>query len=127
MLTKIAFTLAVVVGVLAWFRWRRQRQVAALPSSGPARVLPGTGGKLVFRWFAVAVISLSIAGLGLWVLDAWRARGEIVTVRVFDAGSGAMTEYQAYRSDLETRSFRTVDGRRVTLAETERMEARLPD
>lgn len=76
----------------------------------------------LFKWFAVAAVALTLAGVALWLLHAWRAAAEVVTVQVFDASSGAMTEYQAYRSDLEARSFRTVDGRRVTLAETERME-----
>lgn len=127
MLTKILFTLAVVIGVLALFRWQRQRSGLDTPARDSIRAAPRNGGRPVFRWFAIAVIGLSIAGVGLWLLHAWRAAGEIVTVRVFDAGSGAMTEYQAYRSDLDNRSFRTVDGRRVTLAETERMETRFPD
>ncbi len=122
MLSKILFTLAVVIGVLALFRWRRQRQLEMLPASVPTQ--PGVRSKTqpVLKWFALLVIALMIGGAALWLLHAWRAAGEIVTVQVFDAGSGSMAEYQAYRSDLETRSFRTVDGRRVTLAETERME-----
>jgi hypothetical protein len=127
MLTKILFTLGVVIGVLALFRWQRQRRLPDMPVKPSLPTAAGRQGRPVFRWFAIAVIGLSIAGAGLWLLHAWRAAGEIVTVRVFDAGSGAMTEYQAYRSDLDGRSFRTVDGRRVTLAETERMETRFPD
>lgn len=122
MLTKIAFTIAVVVGVLALFRWRRQRQLVAIPARN-ASAAPVTANRRPWlKWLAVTVLVLSVGGAGLWLLNAWRAAGEIVTVQVFDAGTGAMTEYRAYRSDLDGRSFRTVDGRRITLAETERME-----
>jgi hypothetical protein len=127
MLTKILFTLAIVIGVLALFRWRRQQSLADNTAKVSIRTMPANRGRPVFRWFAIAVIGLSLGGVGLWLLHAWRAAGEIVTVQVFDAGSGAMTEYQAYRSDLDARSFRTVDGRRVTLAETDRMETRFPE
>ena len=122
MLTKILFTLAVVVGVLAWFRWRRQGRVLALPAS--PRPASKASTRPVVKWLAIAVAGLSIAGAALWLVHAWRDAAEVITVQVFDARSGAMNEYQAYRSDLdlEERSFRTGDGRRVTLAETERIE-----
>jgi hypothetical protein len=120
MVSKILFTLAVAIGVLALFRWRRQRELRVLPS--PRYVATDSDLRPLLKWLSIAVIVMTIGGASLWLLHAWRDAGEIVTVRVFDVGSGAVTEYEVYRSDLEVRSFRTVDGRRVVLAETDRME-----
>jgi hypothetical protein len=39
-----------------------------------------------------------------------------------DASSGRAAEYRAQRGDIEDREFVTTDGRRVVLADTERLE-----
>ena len=52
----------------------------------------------------------------------WRDSNEIIFIRVVDARSGHATEYRAQRGDIQDREFITTDGRRVVLAETERLE-----
>ena len=63
-----------------------------------------------------------VAGAAFYLYLDWRGASEIVQVRVIDAGTGKSSEYEVYRGEIEDRSFRTIDGRRVILAETERME-----
>ena len=43
-------------------------------------------------------------------------------MRVINANTGEGVTYQARREDVAGRSFRTLDGRRITLADVERME-----
>lgn len=74
------------------------------------------------RIAAYAVIALMIAGSALWLVLEWRSAHEVLGVRVINASTGTATDYEAYRSDIESRSFRTLDGRRVNLAEVERLE-----
>ena len=121
MITKILFTIAIIATVILLSRHlsgrNRDRQqvpraVAAAPprSSTPLRVA------------AFAVIGLLIGATALWLLLEWRSAHEILRVRVINSATGSASVYEAYRRDIERRSFRTVDGRRVNLAEVERLE-----
>ena len=123
MVGKILFTAAVIAAVFLLLRVRRRSAgVAAAPAATTAANPAARG---LFRWLAAAVVALMAAGTALYLYLDWRAAHELVEVRVIDARSGRVSSYQAYRGDLEPRSFRTSDGRRVTLAETERMETSL--
>jgi hypothetical protein len=123
MLTKILFTAAVIATVIMLVRFRRRRGLVST-AAPPPRVQTGATRRL-FRWLAVAVVALLIAGTAFYLYLEWRAAHEVVEVRVIDASSGRVSAYQAYRGDLDARSFVTVDGRRVHLAATERMETSL--
>jgi len=46
----------------------------------------------------------------------------VVTVRVINSDNGQVVEYRARRGDIDGRTFETLDGRVVTLADVERME-----
>jgi len=46
----------------------------------------------------------------------------VVFLVKFRQRSGRVSEYEVYRGRLGERSFETVDGRQVRLAETERLE-----
>jgi S-adenosylmethionine hydrolase len=60
---------------------------------------------------------------GGWLMyDHWEKSSEMVFVRVVDSGTQKVTEYRAYRGDIEERAFVTVDNVSVTLAATERLE-----
>ncbi len=120
MLTKVLFTIAVVLTVMYFSRLRRRPGIA--PPAVPQSLASSNGSRAVVRWLAAAVVVLMIAGAALFLYLDWRAASEIVLVRVIDARSGKFIEYEVYRGEIDARSFRTVDGRRVVLAETERME-----
>jgi hypothetical protein len=63
-----------------------------------------------------------LTGSGMFLYQQWRDAYQVVTLRVVDSRSGHAATYQAYRGDIEGRSFRTLDGRTITLAEVERLE-----
>ncbi len=116
MLTKIIFTLAVVGLVILVARFRGR------PARTPAPAVREKPGKAWMKGMALAVIGIMIAGsmLAIWLF--WRDAHQVMQVRVIDSRSGRVSEYRAYRGSLEERSFETLDGRRVRLAETERLE-----
>ena len=118
MITKILFTIAVVGAVVLFTRHFAGRQVPRPPAPVPA----GASHAAPVRLVAYGVIALIIAASALWIVLEWRAAHEILRVRVINSATGVAAEYEAYRSDIEKRSFRTVDGRRVNLAEVERLE-----
>jgi hypothetical protein len=121
MITKILFTIAIIGAVIFFTRHfsdrgaptQRRQQVARPRASGSARPI---------RLAAYAVIGLVVAATALWLVQEWRSAHEILRVRVINSATGSASEYEAYRSDIASRSFRTVDGRRVNLAEVERLE-----
>lgn len=116
MLTKILFTLAVIAGVVMLVRLRNR--------AVPGRATAPDESEHGFRWLALVAVGLMIIGSAYFIWQTWRDASEVMVLRVVDTRSGQVTEYQAYRSDLDGRTFRTVDGRRITLAETERLETR---
>ena len=122
MITKVLFTIAIVGAVIFFTRYAGARQnprrsaVQARPAVGQSR------GAAPVRLAAYVVIALMIAAAALWLVLEWRSAHEILQVRVINSATGAAVEYEAYRRDIDGRSFRTVDGRRVDLAEVERLE-----
>ncbi len=114
MFGKILLTLAVILGAY-WFL-RRQRS----PRSQVFLLQPKPAPRWV-RTLAYALLGIFLATSLLWLYEDWAADREILQVEVINANTGAITRYQARRGDIQGRQFKTLDGRRVTLAEIERM------
>ena len=114
MINKILFTLVVIGGIFLLVKLRRRRP--PVPEPVPDETAQG------FRWLALFAVALILAGSAFFVWQTWRDASEVLVLKVIDTQTGEVTEYRAYRSDVDGRSFRTVDGRRITLAETDRLE-----
>ncbi|WP_456446534.1 hypothetical protein [Thiolapillus sp.] len=116
MLTKLVFTLAVIGVVILLVRFRGR------PARAPVQVPPARSGAPWMKGLALGVVTLMVLGsaLGFWLY--WRDAHQVMQVWVIDSQTGHRSEYRAYRGSLEGRSFETLDGRRVRLAETERLE-----
>ncbi|MCP5415700.1 MAG: hypothetical protein H6965_01270 [Chromatiaceae bacterium] len=71
---------------------------------------------------AYGLLGLLLSGSALFVYLEWQDSWRVVTVRVIHSGNGSETIYRAYKGDVKGRSFTTVDGRIVNLAEVERLE-----
>ncbi len=118
MFTKILITVAVIIAALILLRRKAEarpgvRRAAAAPKVKPPlhlRLLP----------YAVVIALLAVGSLLYW-LD-WREAHRLYTVRVTDTRSGEVRSYPVYRDAVRGRSFETVDGRTITLADVERME-----
>ncbi|WP_078476097.1 hypothetical protein [Solemya elarraichensis gill symbiont] len=115
MITKILLTIAVIIVVMLMFRRKA-------PRSGPQTIEATNDNKRALKIAAVVAVGVMIAGAALWMLTSWRDATEIVEVRVVNSQTGDSVLYQAHRNDIDDRSFRTVKGVRVVLAETERLE-----
>jgi len=120
MIGKILFTLGVILVVmLIW----RTRQPAPDQTRLPPRVINPPSARRR-GWFALAIAAavLMLVASGLLLYDYWRDNNEVIVIRVIDARSGQAAEYRAQRGEIRDREFVTTDGRRVVLAETERLE-----
>ena len=126
MIGKILFTAAVIaiVYLLAKGRGRRQQSVRHQES------LPGphkTNSRVdspdrIPRFLGYILLGIMLAASCTFIFMEWRDQYRVVTVRVINTNTGGSVTYQARRGDVDDRSLETIDGRRVVLAEVERME-----
>jgi len=121
MFLKLLLTLLVIAGAIVALRLRKRQPQRPAIVHVNENSLPA-GKTALPKIAAYGAVGVMLLGCALFVYfqlqDTWR----IVTVRVIDAGSGKESTYQAYKGDVDGRSFTTTDGRRVNLAEVERME-----
>ncbi len=120
MIGKILFTIAVIL--LVALIWRTRSPGRAQPRALPRVINSPAARRLPLRALAVAVVVLMLLASGFLLYDHWRDNTEVIFIRVVDATTGRATEYRAQRGDIEDREFVTTDGRRIVLAETERLE-----
>ncbi|MCU7845518.1 MAG: antitermination protein NusG [Candidatus Thiodiazotropha sp. (ex Monitilora ramsayi)] len=120
MIGKILLTLFVII--VAWLvisnRQRRIAEVAQQPRLSATEQKRGVQWKWGGYIFAIAMI----LGSGVFLYMEWQDRYRVVTVQVIDSQTGKSVYYKARRMDVGERGFTTLDGREVTVADTERIE-----
>jgi uncharacterized protein HemX len=133
MLTKILITALVIVLAFA-IGGARARQATVRRSTGqaPARTPSGSGPGSRFeaalpKLAAYGVIVILLLGVAGYLFMNWQDEHRELTVRVINTQSGQTTRYLVEKRALKGRSFETIDGRTVTLADTERMEVLAAD
>lgn len=124
-LTKILFTAAVIVLVAIIFRVKATRTVPASQSIKPKQ------GAATDTGVSPAVIAYTL--LGLVVVASvivffwhWNAQHQIMEIQVRNS-AGEVAHYQAYRKSIKGRKFTTLDGKRVTLGDSDRIEMQETD
>ncbi|HEC16512.1 MAG TPA: antitermination protein NusG [Sedimenticola sp.] len=117
MLLKILLTSLVILGAVLVLRRRaaQVQQSAAVRHSAVGKPRPA-------HIAAFGLVSVMLAGAIFFVCLEWIDGYQVVRIRVIDTRSGSAVSYEARRSDVDGRSFRTLDGVTVTLADVERME-----
>lgn len=121
MLMKLLLTLLVIIAALVTLRLRKRHPPRNLVASA-AQQHQSVRGSLVPKAAAYGLLGLLLSGSALFVYLEWQDSWRVVTVRVIHSGNGSETIYRAYKGDVKGRSFTTVDGRIVNLAEVERLE-----
>lgn len=118
MITKIIFTLLIIVAAF-WFVKRRSADPAIRQQQSKD---PNALNISDLRMGAYLFIALMVLTSGVMLYHHWQDNNREVTVRVINTQTGKSVSYQAYYGDIEGRSFRTIDGRLVTVAAIERIE-----
>lgn len=119
MFAKILLTVAVILGAYLVIRARMQDGRPSAEPAGPSR--PPLLSRDIVRAVAYGLVAVMVAGSLLWLYLAWEEGREVVSVQIINAHTGAVTTYRARRADVHGRHFTTLDGRRVTLADVERL------
>tara|TARA_Y100001936_G_C16005079_1_gene630182 strand:+ start:476 stop:853 length:378 start_codon:yes stop_codon:yes gene_type:complete len=120
MLTKILFTISIIIFILMIVRFRKKREASSMPvnpSSNETQM-----NNMPIGWLATAIICLMIIASGIFLFLYWEDKNTIINVRVIDSGSGNVENYRVRKGDIDNNEFITVDGIKVTLAKTERLE-----
>jgi hypothetical protein len=122
MFGKILVTAAVILGAYLVIRSRMQRHHASVAVPDPAPKEPPSPARTTLKAIAYGLVVTMAAGSLLWLYLDYQAGQEVVRVRIINANTGNVTTYLARRAHVKGRSFVTLDGRPVTLADVDRME-----
>ncbi len=115
MLGKILITALVIIGCLFFLRYRQTG--AVLESDGPAR-----GQRRIWGALALAVVVLVIGGFIFHLNSSDKQPRRLMDVRVVNAVTGESAHYQAFDDAIQGRSFTTVEGIQIRIADSERLE-----
>jgi hypothetical protein len=98
----------------------RKEQLQETPQTDTPQLLEEKGASFQLVAYTLA---LCIFGLAAWyIYDDWRESKILARIRVINAETGKVVLYDAPKGLIYGRAFTTADGRRVTLADVERME-----
>lgn len=117
MITKIFFTMLVIIIVGMIFRTQNQ---AAQPAKKEPATAPDNA-SLAPKTVAYMLVGLLIMVSGVVYYFSWSDANTLVRLRVTNAG-GVLSEYQAYRKDIKGREFTSIDGMQIQLADSDRLE-----
>lgn len=128
MITKILFTITVVVGVMLFFRMKsanRQDDPSATQRGGrstKAKPAEPSEGEKMFRqgaWLFMILMGISALVMVVYELGSQYAT---VNVHVVNTQTGARVSYQAEQKDIKSNQFTTLEGRTIYIADIERIE-----
>ena len=120
MIGKILLTLSVIV--LAWLVVRNRQRRMALMAARPPAASPAVQASGSWRVGVYLFLAAMLLVSGVLIYQRWQDGDQVVTVRVVDTQSGRSVTYRARRNEVDERHFVTLDGREVSVAETERIE-----
>lgn len=128
MLGKILLTFGIILIAILFLRKHRQEERLRLQKlQGQKRnALPGADTAKPplsdYRFAAYLFLALMFGGGAYLYYLRWQDDTSLVTVILHSDSAASPVTYQVYKNQLEARAFTTVDGIRVTVASSERME-----
>ena len=122
MFGKILLTFIIVLLGLLWLRQVRQQRLRDAVGHGRALAQTAPPELNDYRFAAWLLLAL-ILGLGSYLYSLqWQQDNAVLQVVLHREGGSAPITYEVRRSELDERAFTTVQGVRVTVASSERME-----
>ncbi len=118
MLTKILFTLAVILVVALVFRVKNTSAKAVKPAAAQTQ---NSKGGVSAAMVAYTLLGLVIAISALVFVLHWQDQHQVIDIQVTNSQGNAL-KYQAYKKAIEGRRFTTIDGVSVDLADSDRIE-----
>ena len=118
MITKILFTLLVIIGTIMFFKGKRGQQI----QQSSRRPVVRSENEKMFRTGAyLFMLFMVISALAVFFFKLGDDYAE-VKVHVINTQTGQRASYQAENKDIKSNSFITLEGRTVYIADIERIE-----
>ncbi|BBB26496.1 hypothetical protein [Amphritea japonica] len=123
MVTKIVLTLLVI---LAAYIYLKRRRVMTQSRVKPVEVSQASDGP--FRLIAIFLLLMSLAGTSGYVIYHWIDGRQLLQVTLVSPGTEKPQLYKVYKSELNERSFTTVQGQIIRISSQDRLQIEaLPD
>jgi len=119
---EILLTAAVVTLVYFVVRKRNAAMVRQKQPTSPVRPIVDPLRSKAIRRGVYLFFALMLAATAIFIYLEWREDYQVIDVRVVNSRTGKEVVYQAHRGDVDARSFVTIDGRRISVADVERIE-----
>ena len=115
MLTKILFTLVVMIVVALVFKTKTAPKARVIEVSEPEE------GSLSVKTVAYLIVGILVIISATIFVFKYQSDNRIINIRVI-AEDGTSTVYQARQKEIKGRQFLTLDNKKVTLGESDRIE-----
>jgi len=126
MLTKILITLLIIVGAVIFLRHKKSLNQQPLNSVTPKVITidaePANIIQSNIKLIAFAVLSLTLLTGTVMMFLNWQDDHRLYEIKVVNPQSGNIDIFEAYKKDLQGRSFTTITGQRIKVSEWERLE-----
>jgi hypothetical protein len=122
MLGKFLITVAVIY--IAYLVVRSRSQGSAPQAHARTRQADAVATMLpqgVLKAAAYILVVLMLFGSGFYLFQSWDRQHQVVEVQVVNPYNGEVQRYDVRRGDIDGRTFRTLDGRLIRIAEMERL------
>ena len=122
MLTKILVTALVILACFYYLRYQRNKQQAGTQKTSAATPTGKFSLSSQIKWLAGALAALTICAAMASFIYAWLDKQKVLNVTVTSPYSGEVVTYQVYKGDMNERSFETVQGQKIRIGNSERIE-----
>jgi ABC-type Fe3+ transport system permease subunit len=124
MLGKVVLTLVVIVIAILVIKQRKEAEARPAQKSrkapAEAESSPPMASDLRTAAYMFLILMFGAGAIGYYF--SWQDDHTVVTVNLFRDGQSEPATYQVYKFQLDSRSFTTTSGVRITVADSERME-----
>lgn len=118
MISKILFTALIILAALVFIRYKNSRG----HQQELARQAEQAADRRTAMFVAIALVALTLAISAGIYYSHWQEAHRLFSVQVINSHTGERQSYHVYQSDINGRSFRTIDGRLINISDAERME-----
>jgi uncharacterized protein (UPF0333 family) len=123
MLTKILVTALVIAACFVYLRHQKQKNAAASKQANVSESISKKNSiSSQFQWLAGALIVLTACMAIGFFIYGWMDGHRVMTIKIINPQSGDVVSYQVYKGDLLERSFTTLQGQKVRISDSERIE-----
>lgn len=122
MLGKAVLTLVVIIIAILVVKQRNDQETGKSASAHRQKGKTDNAMSSDLRFAAYMFLILMFGTGAFMYYQRWQDDHTVLTVYLYRDGQSTPTSYEVYKFQLDSRSFTTVQGVRITVADNERME-----